>query len=209
MIFPESINNLIQKFSDLPTVGPKTAERYVFYLLKQNQNYLNNFSQSLQDLKKDIKICKNCFSVSYQSLCEICANEKRSQRVICIVANTRDMITIETTKQYHGLYHVLGGLINTIENIKPSDLRINELIEKIKKNKNDKKVNQIQEIIIALDSNLEGETTAMYLSKELNSISNNQIKITRLARGLPMGSNLEYADEMTIINAFQNRTKLV
>jgi len=198
MNLPNSIEELIKKFSSLPTVGPKTAERYVFYLLRKNQDFLEKFSDSLKNLRKDIKICSVCFSVSDENPCYICNSSERETSKICLVANTRDAMTIESTKQYNGNYHILGGLIDTIENIGPEKLKIKELELRIKKG-------QIKEIIIALDSTLEGETTSMHLLKILKKYN---LKITRLAKGLPMGSNIEYADDQTISNALNNRFEL-
>ena len=199
MRYPKSIENLINYFTKLPTVGPKTAERYVFYLLKQHPEELQKFAQAIAELKEKITICKSCFSVSETSPCEICDDTKRDESLMCIVSNTRDMIAIESTKQYSGYYHILGGVINTIEDIKPEQLNIKQLVNKIKANK------KIIEIILALNPNLEGETTCMYLIKLLKPYNQ---KISRLAKGLPMGSDIEYADEITITNALNNRNVL-
>jgi recombination protein RecR len=198
MRFPNSIQNLIDYFSQLPTVGPKTAERYVFYLLKQNPEELQRFAQSIAELKEKTTICQNCFTYAETNPCSICSDNKRNSDVLCIVADTRDMLTIEATKQYSGLYHALGGQLNAIEGIKPEQLNIKRLVEKIKQGK-------IKEVILALNPNLEGETTSMYLVKLLKPLG---IKITRLAKGLPMGSDLEYADEMTLANALKFRNEI-
>ncbi len=196
MAYPRSIQNLINYFSKLPTVGPKTAERYVFYLLQQGAEELQGFAQAIAELKEKITICKNCGAVSENNPCFICTDKNRNKNIICVVANTRDMLAIERAKQYNGLYHILGGVINAVDDIGPEKLNINSLVEKIKKN-------GIQEIIIALNPNMEGETTAMHLIKILKPF---KIKITRIARGLPTGSDLEYADETTINNALKYRT---
>ncbi len=198
MKFPASIQNLINHFSKLPTVGPKTAERYVFYLLKQNGEELQKFAQAIAELKEKTVICKTCLAFAEASPCLICANKKRDASTICIVATTRDMLSIETTNEFTGLYHVLGGVLNAIEGIKPEQLNIKKLIERIKKN-------NVKEIILALNPNLEGETTAMYLTKLLKPY---KLRLTRLAKGLPMGSNLEYADEITLANALKYRNVL-
>lgn len=198
MKYPKSIQNLIDHFSNLPTVGPKTAERYVFYLLKQNPEKLQSFAQSLAELKEKTTICQTCLSIAETNPCSICSNNKRDKSTICVVADTRDMLTIEATKQYDGLYHILGGTINTIEGIKPDQLNITQLKNKVSKS-------SIKEIILALNPDLEGETTTLYLVKLLKPY---KIKITRLAKGLPMGADLEYADEITLTNALKNRTDL-
>ena len=199
MRYPRVIQNLIDQFALLPSVGPKTAERYVFYLLKQNPEKLMIFSRSLGELRGGLKVCSECLALSENSPCEICADESRSSDLICIVASLQDLISVENTRQYNGRYFILGGLINTIEDIKPDDLNIRQLADKIngllKARKN-------LEIILALSPTIEGETTALYLTKLLK---NPNIKITRLARGLPVGATLEYVDEMTLGNALKYR----
>ena len=201
MKYPSSIQNLIDHFSTLPTVGPKTAERYVFYLLKQCPEELQKFAQSIAELKEKTTICQSCFAIAETNPCSICADQKRNRTVICVIANTRDMLAIEATKQYNGLYHILGGAINIIEGIKPEQLNIKQLIDNIKQN-------EIKEIILALNPDIEGETTAMYLAKLLKHSRQGGIKITRIAKGLPMGSDLEYADEITLTNALKYRIAL-
>jgi len=201
MCYPKSIQNLIDYFSKLPTVGPKTAERYVFYLLKQSPEELQKFAQAIAELKEKTTICQTCLSIAEANPCSICSDQKRNQLTICVVADSRDMLTIEATKQYNGLYHILGGTINTIEGIKPEQLNVKQLIARIKQNR-------IKEIILALNPDLEGETTAMYLAKLLKPSQQGGIKITRLAKGLPMGADLEYADEITLANALKYRTDL-
>ncbi len=198
MKFPKSIQNLIDEFSCLPGVGPKTAERYVFYLLKQKSDYLQKFSQAILKLKNDIVICSQCHSVAESNPCEICSDKNREQSILCLTANTRDMKAIENSGQYNGLYHVLGGLINTIEEIGPEKLTINSLIQKIKNNK-------VKELIIALNFDMEGETTALYIK---NLLKDTNIKISRLAQGLPMGSDIKYADDITIGSALKHRQSL-
>ena len=198
MRFPGSIQKLIDYFSKLPTVGPKTAERYVFYLLKQNPEELQRFAQAIAELKEKTTVCKTCFSVAESNPCIICTDNNRDKNILCIVSNTRDMLTIESTRKYNGLYHILGGQLNAIEGIKPEQLNIGSLVEKIRKN-------NIQEIILALNPNIDGETTSMYLAKILKP---SNIKTTRLAKGLPMGTDLEYADDMTLSNALKYRNEL-
>jgi recombination protein RecR len=201
MKYPSSIQYLINHFSQLPTVGPKTAERYVFYLLKQNPEELQKFAQAIAELKEKTTVCQTCFAVAETNPCSICADSKRDHTTICIIANTRDMLSLEIIKEYNGIYHVLGGVLNTIEGIKPEQLNIKQLISRIKKDK-------IKEIILALNPTLEGETTVMYLTKLLKPSRPGGIKITRLAKGLPMGADLEYADAITLANALKNRNEL-
>jgi len=196
--YPKSIENLIIFFSKLPSVGPKTAERYIFFLLRQNSEYLQSFAQAIAELKEKTTICSSCFAISDKSPCEICNSSKRNSELICVVSNTKDMLAVENAKEYNGKYHILGGVINTIDGIKPESLKIKELTEKIKKN-------NIKEVIFALSSNIEGETTALYLKKILSPL---KLKITRIARGLPSGAELEYADEITLANALKFRNEI-
>jgi recombination protein RecR len=158
MNYPKAIQDLISHLKKLPSVGPKTAERYVFYLLNQRQEYLQQFAKAIADLKNNITICKTCYQVSEKNPCAICASPNRDNHTISVVANTRDMLTIEAMQIYNGKYHILGGLIDTIKNISPEDLYIKPLIERINKEK-------IKEIILSLNPNLEGETTSLYISK--------------------------------------------
>lgn len=197
MQYPKSIQNLIDELTKLPGVGPKTAERYIFYLLRQNGESLKSFSESVANLKKDIKICRQCLAVSESDPCPICSDSKRDAASICVVENSRDLSTIEGTKQFSGKYFVLGGLINTLENTSPDKLPFAKLEKLVGENK-------VKEVIIALSFTIEGETTAMYISRLLKG----RAKISRLARGLPSGSNLEYADDLTLLNALKYRNEI-
>jgi len=198
MRYPKSIQTLIDHFSKLPTVGPKTAERYVFYLLKAHPEWLQGFAQAIAELKEKTTVCQTCLAIAETNPCSICADQKRNRSIICLVAETRDLLAIESTKQYNGLYHVLGGVINTIEDIKPESLNIKQLVNRLKPA-------QIKEIILAFNPDLEGETTSMYIVKLLKPY---KIKVTRLAKGLPMGADLEYADEITLGNALRYRNEM-
>jgi recombination protein RecR len=197
MRYPSAIQNLIERLSFLPSVGPKTAERYAFYLLNQSEDRLDGLAQAIKELKQKTTICKTCFSISGSNPCPICADTNRNQQSLCIVENIQDLAAIEGTKQYNGRYFVLGGLVNTIEDIGPEDLNIDKLVKLIQ-------TQEIKEIILALNFTLEGETTSLYLSKILK----NHVKITRLAKGLPAGSDLEYADETTLSSAFKYRNEI-
>jgi len=196
--YPISIQNLIDYFSKLPTVGPKTAERYVFYLLKQHPEDLQKFAQAIAELKEKTTVCQTCLSIAETNPCSICSDTKRNHSVICLIADTRDMLAIEATKQYNGLYFILGGVINTIDGIKPEQLNIKIFLDRLKSG-------LVKEIILALNPDLEGETTSMYIAKLLKPF---KIKITRLAKGLPMGADLEYADEITLSNALKYRNEM-
>lgn len=197
MRYPASIQNLIDHFSKLPTVGPKTAERYVFYLLKAHPEWLQGFAQAMAELKEKTTVCLNCLTIAETNPCSICSDPKRNHAIICLVADARDLLAIEATKQYSGLYHVLGGVINTIENIKLESLNIKQLLNRLKP--------PVKEIILAFNPDFEGETTSLYIVKLLKP---KKIKITRLAKGLPMGADLEYADEITLANALKYRNEI-
>jgi len=206
--YPASIQNLIDQFSKLPTVGPKTAERYVFYLLKQHAEWLQQFAQAIAEVKEKTTVCQTCLAIAEANPCQICSDQKRNCSVICLVADTRDMLAIEATKQYNGVYHILGGVINTIEDIKPDQLNIKTLLNHLKQI-------DAKEIILAFNPDFEGETTAIYIAKLLKSYKINPytkfgvgVKITRLAKGLPMGADLEYADEVTLSNALKYRNEI-
>lgn len=198
--YPFLIQRLIEAFSRFPSIGPKTAERFVFYLLKQSKQELDDLSLIIKNLKTEIKSCSNCFNFSLNNFCSICADPKRDRTTICVVAEAQDLEALERTNTYYGVYHLLGGTLNVLEGITPKKLRIKELMERIKKASP-----PIQEIILALDPDLEGETTVLYLTKLLKPF---KIKITRLARGLPTGSDLEYADEITLSNALEGRKEV-
>lgn len=198
MRYPASIQNLIDYFCKLPTVGPKTAERYVFYLLSQHPEWLQQFAQAIAEVKEKTTVCQTCLAITESNPCPICSDLKRNHALICLVADTRDMLAIEATKKYNGVYHILGGVINTIEGIKPEQLNIKALLNHLKQN-------SVKEIILAFNPDLEGETTSIYMAKLLK---NYKIKITRLAKGLPMGANLEYADEITLTNALKYRNEM-
>lgn len=197
MKYPAALQNLIDKLSGLPSVGPKTAERYAFHLLKQPPEKLKSFGAAISGLQDKIIVCQECLAISETSPCPICADKARRQEVICVVENIQDLAAIEATKQYDGRYFVLGGLINTINSVGPESLNVERLVQKIK-------TGNIKEIILALNFTLEGETTCMYLTKILKD----RLKITRLAKGLPAGSDLEYADELTLGSALKNRNEV-
>jgi recombination protein RecR len=198
MKFPSSIQNLIDDLSQLPTVGPKTAQRYVFYLLKQPAEFLNKLAADVAGLKKNLKICQSCLAVSESSPCQICADKNRDQATLCIVATQPEMLSLEAGKKYNGLYFLLGRNLRPQEGIDADKTNIAALLARLKKG-------GIKEIILALSPTIEGETTSLYLAKILKTFP---IKITRLARGLPMGSDIEYADEITLNNALKNRNEI-
>ncbi|HLB95816.1 MAG TPA: recombination mediator RecR [Patescibacteria group bacterium] len=201
-IIPDSVSDLIEEFSKLPGIGPKTASRLVFYLLTRPEGEIQRFSEFLGNLKKSLKYCEICFNITEDSPCEICQNPLRDKTKIMVVEEPLDIVALEKTG-YDGLYHVLGGVISPIEGIGPENLRIREILEKIKKGETSDK--GVKEIILATDPSLEGEATAMYLSGEIKKLEKPKIKVTRIARGLPVGGDLEYADEITLTRALEGR----
>lgn len=198
-MFPPSLQNLINQLSKLPEIGPRAATRLAFYLINQDQKELDELSALIKNLKAKIGLCSQCFNLAEadSSLCPICQDPKRDKTIICLVEDILDIIPLEKTKQYQGLYHVLGGLISPSNGIGPEQLRIKELLERIKNNQP-----SIKEIILALNPTTEGDTTALYLERLLKPFN---IKITRLGRGLSTGSDLEYADENTLRSALLGR----
>lgn len=196
MNYPQYIKELINHLSRWPSVGPKTAERYVFYLIKQKPDYLKNLAEAINKLPENIKYCEYCRTFSELNICPICRDKNRDKNILCVVKNIQDLDLIEKTGQFKGYYFILGELLNTLENIGPEQLPIKEL---------KKTINywQTKEILIALSFNLEGESTSLYLKKLFPELS-----FSRLARGLPSGSDLEYADEITITNALKYKNKI-
>lgn len=207
------IEILSKQLSKLPGIGPKFAERLVFFLASQPKEYSSAIAYALIDFTKKIKHCAECGNISEADLCPICADPKRDKTKVCVIENALDIIVLEKSGQYKGLYHVLGGVISPHKHIMPENLRIKQLIARISKRNNspafssekEKNNPKIQEIIIATNPNTEGDTTALYLVRVLSPL---KVKITRLARGLPSGSELEYMDEATISSALAGRKNL-
>ncbi|MDD3497991.1 MAG: recombination mediator RecR [Candidatus Moranbacteria bacterium] len=194
-MYPKIFQKLIDNFSSLPSIGPKMAERLVLFLFKQNKEKIKDFSENLAKLK-ELRYCERCFNISEENLCEICNNKQREDDAICVVEDPLDIISIERTGIYKGLYHVLGGSMEAGE--EKNDLKIPELLERLKKE-------GIKEIIIATNPTTEGDMTSLYLKRKLQNF---KIKITRLGRGLSTGGDIEYADELTLSSALTNREKL-
>jgi recombination protein RecR len=194
-VFPGPFQKLIDHFASLPSIGPKLAERLVLYLWKQDKEKLDDFGERLKSLKNNIRFCKNCFNIAENDLCAICADRRRDQGIICVVEDPLDIISIEKTRLMRGFYHVLGG---TIAPANGSELKINEL-------KNRLKSGEVKEVIIATNPTTEGEATALYLARLIKPLN---IKTTRLARGLPTGGDIEYADEATLGGAIEGRREI-
>lgn len=200
MKIPKAIQNLIESFEKLPGVGPKTAQRLTFYLLHVPQYELDKFAASLTNLKTATVICSNCFTVGETDPCEICSDKNRDQGLICVVEEPLDVLALERGGKYKGVYHVLHGRIDPLNNIGPDEIYIEKLIDRIRKN-------EITEIILATNPTMEGEATAMYIDKEIKGLGAG-IKTTRIGRGLPIGADLEYADEITLQRALEGRSEL-
>ena len=197
MKYPKSLDDLIESFLKLPSVGKKTAERYALYCLMQmDEEEITDFSNALISIKKDIHICSSCGNIAEYEKCSICNDNTRNHRQILVVEGIKDLFTIEKINNYNGIYHVLNGAISFSKGITINDLNIDSLIEKVKNN-------EVDEIILATNATLEGETTARYLKELLMDYEN--VKITRIAHGLPVGGDLSYADEMTVLKAFEGR----
>lgn len=198
MEYTKPLARLIEYFQKLPSIGPKTAMRLALYIVKMSESEVQNFAQALIEAKSTISYCKTCFNMSCCDPCEICTDNSRNKSIICVVSETKDLMAIEKTNEYHGLYHVLQGLISPIDGIGPEDIRIKELLYRVSEQ-------DIKEVILALNPSVEGEATSLYLTKLLKPFN---IKVTRIAFGLPMGSELEYADEMTLARALEGRVEI-
>ncbi len=195
-MYPKTLVNLIEAFKLLPGVGQKTAERYALVMLDQDQIHVDGFANALTQAKENIKECPVCHNLTDFDTCSICTDPQRDQSIICVVSNVKEVFSIEKMNQYNGLYHVLGGVISTQKGILPDQLNIEDLLRRVE--------NGVEEVIIGLNATVEGEMTALYLAKKLEF----KCKITRLAFGLPIGGHLDYADDMTLLKAFEGRNEI-
>lgn len=189
----DSIQKLIDHFASLPSIGKKTAQRLVFHLLKKDEMYLQDFTNSIINISKNVKLCNHCFNFTDSDPCVICSSNKRKNNIICVVEQASDVLVIERTNEFFGKYHVLHGLLNPIDGITPDVLKIKELLTRL---------TEVEEVILALNPTIEGEMTIQYLSKFIKPLN---IKISRIARGVPIGSSLEFTDQATISNALESR----
>ena len=197
-VTPEPVTRLIEAFAQLPGIGPKTASRLTFYLLRRPVEQTEALADALRDLKARIVFCRECFNITEENPCAICRDEGRDRTVLCVVEEPLDVLAIERTAEYRGLYHVLHGAISPVEGIGPDELRINELMARLKQE-------PVREVLLATNPNLEGEATAMYLARLIQPLG---VRITRLARGLPVGGDLEYADSVTLRRALEGRQEM-
>jgi len=196
MVFSSSLlENAVNEFAKLPGIGKKTALRLVLHLIKQDEKDVSYFSDTIAAMRKEIRFCKRCYNISDKDLCNTCSNPMRKQEMICVVENIRDVIAIESTQQFNGVYHVLGGIISPLDGVGPDQLTIDALIKRIGEE-------QTEELIFALNPNIQGDTTVYYIGRKLQG---HNIKITTIARGIAFGGELEYADEMTLAKSISNR----
>jgi len=194
-VVPRPIARLIDEFSRLPGIGPKTASRLTFYLLRAGDEQAQALSEAIRDLKERITFCAQCYNISESATCAICEDPARDQELVCVVEEPLDVLALERARGYQGLYHVLHGVISPMEGIEPDDLRIPELVERVR-------AGRFREVVLATNPSLEGEVTAMYIHRQLAPLG---VRITRLARGLPVGGDLEYADVVTLLRAIEGR----
>lgn len=189
------LEQAVEEFGKLPGIGKRTALRLVLHLLNQSEDEVLKFTEAVASMKTDIKLCRGCFNISDQEVCEICRSPKRDSSVICVVEDTRDVMAIENTHQFQGMYHVLGGLISPMEGVGPNDLKINELVHRVREQ-------DIKEVILALSATMEGDTTIFYIYRKLKELN---VQITTIARGISFGGELEYVDEVTLGRSILSR----
>ncbi len=193
----ESVEQLVEEFAQLPGIGKKTAQRLALFILKLPREKVVTFAQAMINIKDKVRYCSICSNITESDPCFICSSAKRTRGIICVVEEPRDVMAIEKTNEFHGVYHVLGGALSPLDNIGPEDLKVKELLARI--------ADDIEEIILAMNPNVEGEATTIYLSRLLKPLS---VKVTRIARGLPIGGDLEFADEATLSRALEGRIAL-
>ena len=197
-IYPQAIERLVTELGKLPGIGEKTAQRLAFHLIDAPQEDIVGLSEALLDVKKKVHLCPKCFSITDKEICDICSDPNREHQTICVVQSTKDIYAIEKTREYKGVYHVLHGVISPLEGIGPQDIKARELIQRLSQD-------DVKEVIMATNPTPEGEATAMYLG---NLITPSGVKVTRLAKGIPIGADVEYIDEITLIKAFEGRKEI-
>ena len=197
-MYSQTINKLINEFEKLPGIGHKSAVRLAFYILESPLDVAQNMASTIIDAKNKVRFCSICYNITENDPCDICSNKKRDDSVICVVENVKDVVAMEKTHEYKGLYHVLHGSISPMNNITAGDIKIKELLERLKDDK-------IKEVILATNPTIEGEATAMYISRLIKPLG---ISVTRIAHGIPVGGDLEYTDEITLIKALEGRREI-
>lgn len=205
MKVPKAIQHLIDAFERLPGIGPKTAQRLTFYLLHVPQGELDRFSEAVRNLKNQTVLCSTCFNIGETNPCEVCSDGQRDRTTVCVVEEPLDVLALEKSGKFHGVYHVLHGKIDPLNNIGPDEIYIKQLLDRVSDNQR-KGSASIREVILATNPTMEGESTAMYIAKQLRTM-NSELKITRIGRGLPVGADLEYADEITLQRALEGRSE--
>jgi recombination protein RecR len=201
-VLPKSIQNLIGEFSKLPGIGPKSAQRLTFYLLKRPNLDVESFARALTELQKDIVYCSTCFNMAESDPCKICSDNRRNRNLILVVEDPLDVVAMDQIQNFDGLYHVLGGVISPLDGVGPDDLKIRQLFSRLTAD------SEAKEIVLATNPSLEGEATAMYIAKQLKAPEYSHVKVTRIGRGLPMGADLEYADEFTLSKSLEGRQEI-
>ncbi len=201
-ILPKTIQNLINEFSKLPGIGPKSAQRLTFYLLKRPTIDLEVFARALNDLQKNLVYCSTCYNMAEADPCKICSDSRRNKNLILLVEDPMDVVAMDQIENFDGLYHVLGGVISPLDGVGPEDLKIRQLLDRLAI------ADDPKELVLATNPSMEGEATAMYIAKQLKLPKFSHVKVTRIGRGLPMGSDLEYADEFTLSKAMEGRQEL-
>ena len=197
MIYAEPMAKLIEEFKKMPGIGPKSAQRLAFYLLDLSAAEVDKLVKAIKEAKQMLKYCSNCFNLTVEDPCAICRDESRDRSIICVVAEPKDLIAIEKTREYKGLYHVLGGVISPIDGIGPEELKIKELLKRLSA--------EVKEVILATNPTTEGEATVIYLTKLIKPLG---IKVTRIAYGLPVGADMDFADEVTLSKSFEGRREI-
>ncbi len=194
----KTLNNLIGVLSKLPGIGPKTATRLAFFILRMPTQEAEELADAIRKVKEEVKVCRECGNYADEEICDICSDQKRDRSVLCVVADPRDVIAIDNTREYRGLYHVLGGVLSPLDGVGPEQLRIRELLDRLKES-------DVTEVIIALSPTVEGEATAIYLAKLIKPLG---VKVTRIAPGIPVGGELDYADPATLIKSLEGRREI-
>ena len=197
-MYSESVQKLIKEFEKFPGIGHKTAVRLAFYVLEEDESFAKNMASAIVEAKSKIKFCSKCFNMTDTDPCSICSNQKRDKEVLCVVEDVKDVVAMEKTHEFKGMYHVLHGAISPMNNVSAADIKIKELVSRLSDN-------EIKEVIIATNPTIEGEATAMYISRLLKPLG---VKVTRIAHGIPVGGDLEYTDEITLIKALEGRREM-
>lgn len=197
-MYSESVQKLIKEFEKFPGIGHKTAVRLAFYVLEEDESFAKNMASAIVEAKSKVKFCSKCFNMTDTDPCSICSNQKRDKEVLCVVEDVKDVVAMEKTHEFKGMYHVLHGAISPMNNVSAADIKIKELVSRLSDN-------EIKEVIIATNPTIEGEATAMYISRLLKPLG---VKVTRIAHGIPVGGDLEYTDEITLIKALEGRREM-